>query len=48
MRNGNLNEQEMGLILQDIEGHSNQVKALRKKIHKLEDTIASLEGFKVR
>ena len=27
-KNGDLTEQEMGLILQDIEGHSSQVKAL--------------------
>ena len=46
-KNGNLNNEEMGLILQDIEGHSNQVKALWKKIHNLQDTIVSLREDKI-
>ena len=41
-KNGDLSNEEMGLILEDIEGHSNQVKALKMKIHNLEATIVSL------
>ena len=46
-KNGNLNNEEMGLILQDIEGHSNQVKALWKNIHNLRATIASMKEDKI-
>ena len=36
VKNGDLTDQEMGLILQDIEGHNSQVKTLEKKIDRLE------------
>ena len=42
-KNGNLNNEEMGLILQDMEGHSNKVKALERWISRLQTTIASLK-----
>ena len=42
-RNGVLNEEEMGLILEDIEGHYKQVKTLERKISRLQATITTLE-----
>ena len=45
-RDGNLNEEEMGLILEDIEGHYNEVKALERKITRLRSTIAAMEEDK--
>ena len=47
-RKGDLNEEEMGLILRDMEGHSNLVKTLERKISKLEKTIALMEENKIR
>ena len=37
----------MGLILRDLEGYSSQVKALERKISRLQATIASLKENRV-
>ena len=47
-KNGDLNEQEMGLILRDVEGYSSQVKALEKKISRLEQTVKSMQAERSR
>ena len=47
-KNGDLNEQEMGLILRDVEGYNSQVKALEKKISRLEQTIKSMKAERSR
>ena len=38
----------MGLILRDVEGYSSQVKALERKISRLEQTIKSMQAERSR
>ena len=47
-KNGDLNEQEMGRILLDVEDYSSQVKALERKISRLEQTIKWMQAEKSR